>query len=580
MATRDLLVGAIDFGTTYSGWAFSLLHDFQVDPAKASVKQWHSGSGTLVTEKAPTCLLIKSDGKTLEAFGYDAENQYRELADNEMHEEYYYFRRFKMALNKKLGEKLDRGMTIEDEMGKSMVAINVFAMTIDYLVGDIMKSVNNKLTSALEKDEVHWVLTVPAIWTDGAKQFMREAAVQAGLVTNKLTIALEPETASIFCRHLSVHTAISGGNTSIAKMPVGCRYMVLDAGGGTIDITVHEVVSENSVKEIQSASGGGWGGMLVDKAFENLLIDLAGPEVYDTFKRTETEDWLDLWRDFEVKKRSVAPDKNARINMKFPISFGRIFERCTKGKLLGAIEASKYADDIQFGEDKIKFSANLFKSLFECSIKKVISHVSTLLRDENVSKIKTILMVGGYSESTMLQHSIRSEFSGINVVIPIGASSTVMRGALVYGHSPISIRERVLKYTYGVGCRLQFKEGVDPEHLKVTTDNGIECKAFNSHVQKGQSVKCNEPQVKKRYTTNKTFQKRMHFKIFATELPNTRYRSECFQIGELRLNLPKPDEQIGRGVFVSMTFSGTEIIVNAVDEKTGMDTNAYINFFG
>lgn len=30
----------------------------------------------------------------------------------------------------------------------------------------------------LEMDEmdIHWVITVPAIWTDGAKQFMREAA--------------------------------------------------------------------------------------------------------------------------------------------------------------------------------------------------------------------------------------------------------------------------------------------------------------------------------------------------------------------------------------------------------------------
>jgi hypothetical protein len=46
-----------------------------------------------------------------------------------------------------------------------------------------------------------------------------------------LTIALEPEAASIFCHHLSVDTAISGGNISLAKMPVGTRYMVLDAGG-------------------------------------------------------------------------------------------------------------------------------------------------------------------------------------------------------------------------------------------------------------------------------------------------------------------------------------------------------------
>jgi len=27
-----------------------------------------------------------------------------------------------------------------------------------------------------QPDEIHWVLTVPAIWNDAAKQFMREAA--------------------------------------------------------------------------------------------------------------------------------------------------------------------------------------------------------------------------------------------------------------------------------------------------------------------------------------------------------------------------------------------------------------------
>jgi hypothetical protein len=28
----------------------------------------------------------------------------------------------------------------------------------------------------LEEKDIHWVLTVPAIWNDVAKQFMREAA--------------------------------------------------------------------------------------------------------------------------------------------------------------------------------------------------------------------------------------------------------------------------------------------------------------------------------------------------------------------------------------------------------------------
>ena len=98
-----MIVGAIDFGTAYSGWAFSFVHEFKKDPTKVTTKLWLSGAA-LVTEKAPTCALIAPDGKTLVAFGYDAENKYRELAVNGEHENYYYFKGFKMALNKKLDQ--------------------------------------------------------------------------------------------------------------------------------------------------------------------------------------------------------------------------------------------------------------------------------------------------------------------------------------------------------------------------------------------------------------------------------------------------------------------------------------------
>ena len=100
---QALVVGAIDFGTTYSGWAYSFLHEYQSEPAKAYVKQWNSGSGSLVTEKTPTCALISPNGQKLEAFGYEAENRFRELIEQDRHKDYYYFRRFKMSLNKEVG---------------------------------------------------------------------------------------------------------------------------------------------------------------------------------------------------------------------------------------------------------------------------------------------------------------------------------------------------------------------------------------------------------------------------------------------------------------------------------------------
>jgi len=49
------------------------------------------------------------------------------------------------------------------------------------------------------------VLTVPALWTEDQKQFMRKAAFTAGIIdelsSGNLLLCLEPEGASIQCRN-------------------------------------------------------------------------------------------------------------------------------------------------------------------------------------------------------------------------------------------------------------------------------------------------------------------------------------------------------------------------------------------
>ncbi|KAL3879870.1 hypothetical protein ACJMK2_032147 [Sinanodonta woodiana] len=181
-----MLVAAIDFGTTYSGWVFSFKHEYDTDPTTIA-------GGQMVSMKSPTTVLIKPDAKTFDSFGYEAETRNSEFAsdDNNEHKKWYYFRRFKMMLHGKMG--LDRNIDIEDETQKPLLAKTVFSLVI------------HRLSSGhIKEDEITWVLTVPAIWTDAAKQFMREAAVEAGIKNDNLKISLEPETASIFCRLLPV----------------------------------------------------------------------------------------------------------------------------------------------------------------------------------------------------------------------------------------------------------------------------------------------------------------------------------------------------------------------------------------
>ena len=65
---------------------------------------------------------------------------------------------------------------IKDITGKKEVkAMEVFKHAIKYF-RDLMLSTIDKKGLGVKEANIRWVLTVPAIWSDPAKQFMIEAA--------------------------------------------------------------------------------------------------------------------------------------------------------------------------------------------------------------------------------------------------------------------------------------------------------------------------------------------------------------------------------------------------------------------
>jgi len=57
-----------------------------------------------------------------------------------------------------------------------MPALDVFSACIKYLKDHLIENCKKALPDTSEED-FRFVLTVPAIWNDTSKQFMREAAV-------------------------------------------------------------------------------------------------------------------------------------------------------------------------------------------------------------------------------------------------------------------------------------------------------------------------------------------------------------------------------------------------------------------
>ena len=58
----------------------------------------------------------------------------------------------------------------------------MFTRSITFLKDEAIKVICQRTgDDHFSPDDVQWILTVPAIWTPGAKQFMREAAYQVML---------------------------------------------------------------------------------------------------------------------------------------------------------------------------------------------------------------------------------------------------------------------------------------------------------------------------------------------------------------------------------------------------------------
>ena len=90
--TFILVVVAIDFGTTYSG--FAILKKGQIIPGKWEI----SSEEALESLKTPTALLLQTGENP--KFGFEAEKAFKELTEDGLNENCNFFNKFKMCLHR------------------------------------------------------------------------------------------------------------------------------------------------------------------------------------------------------------------------------------------------------------------------------------------------------------------------------------------------------------------------------------------------------------------------------------------------------------------------------------------------
>ncbi|KAM5370925.1 hypothetical protein ACJZ2D_008238 [Fusarium nematophilum] len=161
-------------------------------------------------------------------------------------------------------------------------------------IGAIYGHAIEKIESKVPRDYVsicqkHFVLSVPAVWSDQAKDRTLQAAKKAGI--HPVTPIKEPEAAAL-------HTLMSQERA----LSVGDCFILCDAGGGTVDLISYEVVALRpalALKEVVPGTGNMAGSLGLNKRFGEAVQNLVGEEEWIRLKKLPS--WAKAAREHVVQ---------------------------------------------------------------------------------------------------------------------------------------------------------------------------------------------------------------------------------------------------------------------------------------
>ncbi|XP_052688523.1 heat shock 70 kDa protein 12A-like [Crassostrea angulata] len=562
-----LLVAAMDFGTAYSGYAFSFRSDYRLDPLKIEVNHWTGNASQTMSPKAPSSVLLNPD-KTFKSFGYTAEEEYSSLVENGQHQEWYFFTKIKMRLLYK--EKISRTDIIEDESGKPMLGLTILGMIIRYLKNDLFKKLEQRGTSLRDQD-ILWVVTVPAIWSDAAKQFTKEATKEAGIKSDDVMLVYEPEAAALYCRFQNMQNMFNAEEKSYLSRK---KMLVFDMGGGTTDISVIEIKSEKEIHIVERACGGAFGGVFINNKFILWLEDVFGKDIIKEFKTKHRSDFMLLIENFETKKRLIKPGDDTKLCFQIPHSLKTSSERrwgCSLEEHF--IKMDIVGVQVHKRGKIFIMSSFLLNNFFLPIAKDVFEKLRFVLSKHE--DIDSVLAVGGLAQSSALVSEIRKYVKDIPVYVPFDSALAVVSGAVLYGHGNNIIKARACPYSYGIQTMRPFIKG-DDETKKVVQEGETWCKqCFRTLYKAGDLVKLGDVSS---YDLEESFEdeNRKHKRflpircvLFISNDKDVRYVTDkgCTEHGTIEIEAPEDGFPVHYECTVELEFAGTEIIARLNDKK-------------
>jgi molecular chaperone DnaK (HSP70) len=567
---------AIDFGTARSGYAYQFFED---KDAKDPIFRNKWPDTNEFYPKTPTEILFRPDGE-VEAWGHTARKRFTQLREEAAERGYVLIENFKTLLHD--GQDLDEDGPFIMREGRKFSVMKLIGEFLRFVKEVALRDIAETLggDGLLDENEIRWCLTVPAVWRENSKQVMCRAAQLAGLIgegtqeADRLLLVLEPEAAAVHCQQVMMRQ-------NEVALESGKVIMIVDAGGGTVDITVHEVKVGKGLDELVPCGGGLHGSKYVDSNFRDFLACKLCAEAIDKFQAEWPVEYAKLMSEtWEHIKCSYDAAPNWRSSIEIPRRLEKLLES-NFPEVLDRLENSQGGDNtvIRLTHDDME---KILKSVIDQLVIKVENQFTALKNQ----RCNILFLVGGFAESPVLKQRIKDEFSDRvdRIVVPDRPGATVLQGAASFGVNPGVIVARRSRLTYGTGAMKNFDEALDCEHGKrISAENRSKtfgtdfsndgCKnRFDIFVAAGERVPSNAV-VTRSYIIpfNST---EFTIKFLSTHNPKVRYtdveEDDVTEIAQVDLRFPFAlQDSSTKPMEIEMQFGQSQIIAYAIDPISG-----------
>jgi hypothetical protein len=436
---KKIVIG-IDCGATQSGVSYALLIP-QGEPKIQNVHEWPGQESQNWQAKIPSIIWYDQNG-TPQAFGGEAR---RIEIEGRAEEGWQLAKHFKLHLHP-ASMRDKEGIELDDLPSK---------VSVEKCYTDLFRYLYQHTISFFKSHEIHgddiweqaqssieFVIAHPNGWTPYEQSKLRQAAIDGGLIPSteegraRVHFVTEAEA--------SVHFMMMNSDLT-ARLDPETEFVVCDAGGSTVDITLYKVIKTSPSLELKEGRGPACtqaGGIFVNQSAGKYFSSRLYSSQAGLDPEEAGEYLVEAMKVFEdrAKKEFKEADDGADILIK-----------------VASVNKRKPAAGIERGS--LRVTRATMASFFQPWVRKIIKSIEEQIQGHNPDHL---LLVGGFGESPYLRSQLETCPSFRNIPLTRSRESTakaVAVGAVAW-RIQRSVVARATRFALGIPLAVHY----DPDN--------------------------------------------------------------------------------------------------------------------